>query len=222
MTEEEQIAQKIAQVAATANLYPGVIIVHHVPTRTVRYMSDVGLELLGTTLEALRALGPAYATTYFNPVESVEYMAKIWSLLAEGNLQQTKTFFQQVRTTERPDWSWYLTSMRLLMRDAAGEPLLVIFVAAPMDPDSHFAAKTQRLIDENNFLRQHEKCFASLTAREREVLRHLALGRSSAEIAGTLHLSVQTADTHRRNIRRKLSATSAFELGQYARAFGLI
>jgi DNA-binding NarL/FixJ family response regulator len=80
----------------------------------------------------------------------------------------------------------------------------------------------QRLLDENVFLCINHNWFATLTTREREVLRALALGQSALEIASPLFISPQTAETHRRNLRRKLGAESAFELGQYARAFDLI
>lgn len=70
MTDEQRISQKIAEVAATADQYPGVIIIHHVPTQTVRYLSERGLRLLGATLEQLIALGPTFSPTYFNAVES--------------------------------------------------------------------------------------------------------------------------------------------------------
>ena len=222
MTDEERITDKIAQIAATADEYPAVVIIHHVPTQTVRYLSKWGLELLGATLEELTALGPSFSPTYFNAMESDEYMARVFQLMYEGRPPDVHTFYQQVRTTERPGWSWYLTSMRRLLSDPQGGPLLVMGLAIPLHPDNHFAAKVQRLIDENGFLRQHGSRFASLGPREREVLRYLALGHSSPEIADTLSLSAATVDTHRRNIRQKLEATTSFELSQYARAFDLI
>ncbi|MBA3780953.1 MAG: response regulator transcription factor [Nocardioides sp.] len=45
---------------------------------------------------------------------------------------------------------------------------------------------------------------ARLTAREAEVLRLLANGRSNAEIAADIHLGVETVRTHVRNILAKL------------------
>lgn len=222
MTDEEKIAQKIAQIALTAHEYPAAIIIHHVPTQTVRYLSPWGLELLGATLEQLTALGPAFSPTYFNAVESDEYMARVFQLMYEHGNPEVHTFYQQVRTTERPGWSWYLTAMRRLLVDEQGGPLLVMGLAIPLHPDNHFAAKVQRLIDENDFLRQHSASFACLTRREREVLRLVALGHTATEIGTQLFLSPQTVATHRRNLRQKLGANSAFELGQYARAFDLI
>jgi len=216
------IEQKIAEIAATADQYPAVIIIHHVPTRTVRYLSDWGLKLLGATLEELRALGPAFSPTYFNAVESDEYMARVFQLMYENNVPEVHTFYQQVRTTERPGWSMYLTSMRRLLVDPQGNPLLVIGLAIPLHPDNHFATKVQHLIDDNAFLRAHSSRFSRLSAREREVLRRLALSQSCPEIAEALFISPQTAETHRRNIRRKLEVNSFFEIAQYARAFDLI
>jgi len=140
----------------------------------------------------------------------------------ERDKPEVHTFYQQVRTTERAGWSWYLTAMRQLLSNAQGEPLLVMGLAVPLHPDNHFAAKVQRLIEENGFLRANGPRYATLTARERAVLRLLALGYSAPEIANELFISAQTAETHRRNIRQKLAAPSLFELGQYARAFDLI
>jgi DNA-binding NarL/FixJ family response regulator len=55
-----------------------------------------------------------------------------------------------------------------------------------------------------------------LTPREREIVQLLAEGLSSKEVAGTLHISVKTAETHRTNIMRKLDIHSVSELVRYA------
>jgi len=55
-----------------------------------------------------------------------------------------------------------------------------------------------------------------LTPREREFLQLLAEGRSNKEIAGVLGVSVKTAETHRKNIMRKLDLHSAGQLVRYA------
>jgi len=51
-----------------------------------------------------------------------------------------------------------------------------------------------------------------LTQREAEVLPLLQQGRSNAQIAVTLHVSVETVRTHARNIYRKLGVSSRREL----------
>jgi two-component system, NarL family, response regulator NreC len=55
-----------------------------------------------------------------------------------------------------------------------------------------------------------------LSPRETEVLRLTALGYTSAEIAGIMHLSRRTVETHRANIHRKLGMSQRSELVQLA------
>lgn len=220
--DQQLIAAKVAELATTADLYPGVVIVHNTRTMSVEYMSRRGLELLRVTHEELVALGPEYHGRFFNPEEAEEYVPKMWGLLAHNNFEQIISFFQQVRTIESPDWSWYFSSTRLLLRGEDGLPLLLLCFAIPLDPQSHITLKVDRLLAENNFLRHHHTRFAQLTKREREVLRLQVLGHSTQETAEALFISAYTVETHRRNIRQKLEPASAFELTEYAQAFNLI
>jgi two-component system response regulator NreC len=58
--------------------------------------------------------------------------------------------------------------------------------------------------------------FATLTAREREVLKMLAEGNSVKEIACDLNLSVKTVEAHKFNLMRKLDIHNKAQLVQYA------
>lgn len=55
-----------------------------------------------------------------------------------------------------------------------------------------------------------------LTAREREVLRHLARGYSYKEIARQLSISVKTVETHASAVLRKLQLSSRHQLTRWA------
>jgi two-component system response regulator NreC len=61
-----------------------------------------------------------------------------------------------------------------------------------------------------------------LTQREVEVLRLIALGYTSAEVARKLHLSPRTIETHRAHIHSKLDLGNRAELVRYALRRGLI
>ena len=56
----------------------------------------------------------------------------------------------------------------------------------------------------------------TLTPRETEVLRLVALGHTNAEIADSLYLSIRTVETHRSNIQSKLKVSRRADLVQYA------
>lgn len=55
-----------------------------------------------------------------------------------------------------------------------------------------------------------------LSAREREVVQLLAEGKSNKDVAGTLGISIRTAETHRASVLRKLSLDSLASLVRYA------
>jgi len=56
----------------------------------------------------------------------------------------------------------------------------------------------------------------SLTDRELEIFEFIGRGLGTRHIAETLHLSVKTIETHRRNIKRKLKLSDATSLMQHA------
>jgi DNA-binding NarL/FixJ family response regulator len=55
-----------------------------------------------------------------------------------------------------------------------------------------------------------------LTAREREVLRHIARGYAYKEIGKRLHISVKTVETHVSAVLRKLQLSNRHELTRWA------
>jgi DNA-binding NarL/FixJ family response regulator len=63
--------------------------------------------------------------------------------------------------------------------------------------------------------------FDLLSPREREVLQLLAEGKTSSQIAESLHVSVKTIETHRAQLMTKLEIKSIAELTKYAIREGL-
>jgi DNA-binding NarL/FixJ family response regulator len=74
------------------------------------------------------------------------------------------------------------------------------------------------------YVQKHQKGARSelLTARETEVLKLIAEGKSSKEIAAILCLSVRTIDNHRANIMKKLNIAKNTDLVRYALSMGYI
>jgi two-component system response regulator NreC len=64
--------------------------------------------------------------------------------------------------------------------------------------------------------------FETLTTREREVLRLVAEGYSSAQIADRLSISPRTAESHRASVMRKLGLSNYVELIRYALVRGIL
>lgn len=71
-------------------------------------------------------------------------------------------------------------------------------------------------------LRSDESAADLLTPRQREVLKMLAQGQSSKEIARLLDLSLKTVDTHRSQLMKQLGIHEVTGLVRYAIRMGLI
>jgi DNA-binding CsgD family transcriptional regulator len=219
---QETIDEKIAQISTIENFFPGVVIIHEIKQGTVIYMSQWGRDYLGVTNEELREMGTEYYNLYFNSDDAKDYVPKVLGLLERNNDKEFISHFQQVRRSPKHDWCWFLTATRIFARDEQGQPLLTLTTSLPVDAQHHIAAKAQRLLEENNFLRTNHHVFSLLTKREKEILRLMALGLSSEEMASQLYISETTASTHRRNIKRKLSIESNYDVIRFAQAFDLI
>lgn len=125
--------------------------------------------------------------------------------------------------------------VRLMYRD---EPVGVIASACPLEKRDaaldwvgrttpllemiSAAIKSLRLLKAQRFLVYHPPSEVHLSNREREVLRRVALGESSENIAGVMGLSPRTVHTYRRRICQKLDRHSQADLTRYAIMTGLI
>jgi DNA-binding CsgD family transcriptional regulator len=218
----ERIASAIQKIAVIADQLPGVIIIHQLPDFIVKYMSPRGLQKIGKTAKEVENMSnQEYHDQFFNPDDAKDYVPKILDLI-NRNTDDEVNFFQQVRTSSTQDFDWYMSAIRILLRDSLDRPVLTITTAMQIDPNHHISGKVSRLLEENNFLRKNFDSFGKLSDRERQVLKLLALGKTAAEISEALVISVATAETHRKNIKKKLGAASGYELSLYARAFNLI
>ena len=70
--------------------------------------------------------------------------------------------------------------------------------------------------------RLEEKTQEKLTSTEKEVLKSMALGKSTKEIAAERFSSIHTIVTHRKNIFRKLEVNNVHEATKYALRAGIV
>ena len=108
---------------------------------------------------------------------------------------------------------------------AAPEELLTAIRAAAEGEVYLYPSMAKLLVKDYLTLEQHPRAAQTLnglTAREQEVLAHLADGARNVEIAETLGISPKTVARHRENIMRKLNLHSRTELVKYAIRKGII
>lgn len=117
--------------------------------------------------------------------------------------------------------------LRMLNEGASG----YVLKSAPMEV---IVTAILHIYDGGVYLGEHaQKSFASakpdlseeippVTRREKEVLRYLSQGLSSAEIAEKMFVSPLTVDTHRRNLLQKFNVNKTVNLLQKAKDAGIL
>jgi DNA-binding NarL/FixJ family response regulator len=100
---------------------------------------------------------------------------------------------------------------------------IVSAVRAAVRSEKYFCSKVLDILIDNVREDSAEACVPStLTAREVEIVRLVAQGARTREVAEQLHLSPHTVNTHRKNIFKKLGIRSGSELVLYAVNTGII
>lgn len=216
------LREKIELFRSQAEFMPGVVVIHELRDFRPVYMSSKGLELLGITMEELLETGKDYTRIFLNPEFMDDFIEKLKMLLKKNDPEQTYSFFHQVKVKEREDWVWYISSSCLFHQDKTGHPTHTITTAYSIEEMKPLPKKAERLLAETIFVRKNLKKFSDLSQRSREVLKLVALGKSSAEIGDQLNISVNTVNSHRKTVKDKLGISSPYEFAEYALAYDII
>ena len=108
-----------------------------------------------------------------------------------------------------------------LLKDSAVTDL-VAGIEAVREGRAYFTPRIQRELTEILRAKPEPSPLEMLTEREREVLKCVAEGLSTKEIASRLDISARTVETHRANVMRKLDLHSIARLVQFAIREGLV
>jgi DNA-binding NarL/FixJ family response regulator len=106
---------------------------------------------------------------------------------------------------------------------ACSKEEVILAIQSTAKGEKFFCHKILDVLMEKHFPTQPENCDPTiLTVRETEILKFIAKGRSTQQIADNLHLSPHTVQTHRKSIIRKLNIKSPTEFVIYAMDLGIL
>ncbi len=114
------------------------------------------------------------------------------------------------------------TGVKGYLTKTCDEKEIIDTVHALMKGEKMFCHKVVNIIMEGTALAEINCEPALLSEREIEIIRLIANGYTTRQIADTLFRSFHTITTHRRNIMKKLNINSSSELLVYAMNTGLI
>ena len=160
---------------------------------------DLSMPALGglDALPALRKLVPAARVLILTMHDDPQYLRQALKQGASGYV------------LKRAADSELLSAMRAVLQgDVYVQPSMTRILLEDMLPESQPADK--------------EDAWGSLSEREQEVLKMVALGHTSAEIAKQLNLSAKTVETYRARGMEKLGLRTRAALVKFALQEGLI
>lgn len=208
------------------SILPASLMVHHLEDLKpagINYMNNWGCERMGTSVEELNVLGDAYYDRYFIKEESAIIFDKIAGFLMSGEFDKQCNFFQRVKLHDSKEYRWFFTVCKIIrMKTDIGTFDKMVMLSSPLEGADLMTMKMKRLLEEDLFLKNNYRHFASLTKREKKIITMTANGKSSKEMAEELFISVHTINTHRKNINRKTDCRTFAALVKFALAFDLV
>lgn len=196
------------------------------------FLNDRALEILG-----------------YQP-EDLDLSDKFWELLSHpDDLKDTLKAFHAHMAGETASyemehrlrhkqghWVWVLERGKVISRSSTGDPLRMTGTLEDVSArkrlegeSSNLLLQIERLMKEA--VRPQKSSYAAnssprksdcLTKRQVEVLRLVASGRTSSQIAEQLHIATETVEGHRRDLMRKLDLHSVAALTRLALQEGLL
>ena len=215
------VEEKIAAFAPQLEKMPGISVIHQIENYHPIYMTKNGLDLFGLSLRELIAIGENYFEAFFNSDFTLEFFEKLLPLLKEENSEETFTLFHQVQFPKKEEFEWYVSSVRIF-HSIDDTPTHTLSISFPIGHLDRIPLKAEKLLAENEFSREYQDRFTTLTGREKEVLKLFAEGKSSQEISRQLNISPDTVNSHKKSIKSKLNISSTYEMSKYAHAFDLL
>jgi len=201
---------------------PGNLMVHDLITNSNTYMNKSGCNILKHSREELQALGPTYFTKFF-PKEELRFLNEgLQQFIAKDDHSSVYSFLQRVRPDSSCEYKWYFTSSRLCCGTESGNTNMIMHLAIEANALNNLGRKLNRVFEENLFISQNYRKFNLLTTREKEIIRLIALDKSTQDISDLLFISTHTVNNHRKNILNKLEITCISQLVRFAMSFDMV
>jgi LuxR family transcriptional regulator, quorum-sensing system regulator SdiA len=199
------------------DLVPGFLHVNRSEDLVLTYLNAEGCNFCDISLEQLRHMGMEFINKYCHPDSLKTMYPGLLKFYQENDDKKIYADFQKVWDVRKKEWVWEFTVAKI--NKAANAYVTLSVLVSDLNGNT---TTLGRLLNDNQFMRENFLRFEQLTRREKQILRLLASGFTSSQIAEQAHISKLTADTHRRNIFLKLEVKTYADLIRYASVFGLI
>lgn len=173
--------------------------------------------IIGYTDEEIKTFSPEWMKKNYHP-EDIHLIKERYDYILQ-NKGNTYSGVYRVKH-KKGQWVWVYQNVTVYKRDEKGNPQQVLGISIDFS-DNFKTTKQFKTLYQENLQLKNELKISKLTKREKEVLKLIAQGRTSQEIAKTFHISKSTADNHRKHMLKKLKLHNIADLTRFATETGL-
>lgn len=175
-------------------------------------------EIIERSVDEINEIGlEEYAKNYYHPDDEYMFQESLTHLMDKNIGHCTCIYRQKDRNGE---WMKLIGTAKVSKRYANGLPEEVVSCGIIISEELADFTKIESLLKENAYLK-NEVIFTNLTKRELELLKCIAQGKSTKQIADDKHISFHTVESHRKNIMKKLKVNNLADLVRLATECGL-
>lgn len=219
-----------------ANAIPCAIYLLDYTTLSYRYVSEGCKYIIGYTVdECMKWTQPDFIKKCMHPEDAKVFTSQFFEMyiekfrdVGENDIKNCRFSFNYRGIKKDGTHFKILQQSVVLETNNIGYPLLSLGIliditAHKLDNNmvfssTHFNLETGfQTISSNTFANEAH----NLTAREKEIIKHIIFGHSTHEISKLLHISALTVNAHRRNINKKTNSKNIAELINFAVNNGL-
>lgn len=211
---EKNIRNRKYSLEEFSELIPGLVHINHVDDFAMNFVNRYGEEKFEKPLEEIKEEGAAFVEKFFEPGSLEIFSQPLIQMVQTNDDTNVVSFFQKVKLNQQVDYNWLLTTSKILK----GSREFISVSQLLSNADSSTRA-INRLLDDNLYLRKNMNKFGALTKREKQILKMVATGYTTNQIAGQLFLSPHTISTHRKNIGQKLDLKNLTDWERFANTF---
>lgn len=198
-----------------SDIVPGIMHVNSRKDLSIQYVSQLGCDILGYSLEELNELGAEIFKKHMSEYTRLNVLNLLTQELGKNDFNQVIPFYQDWQYSPDENPVYHFTSTKILNEHQT--------ISISLFPDmlEEMSNKVYSIFGVNKILDKYFKPFNSLTKREKEVLKYLGKELTRKEIGLILFIDEKTVKKHCENIYRKLGTSKRTDLEKISKALSI-
>ena len=213
---ENGIETKKYSIDEIGEMLPGMLHLNRSPDLVLSYFNSWALERFEKSVEEIQKEGLDFMVSLFEPEIAFLFSKSLIRFISKNDNNSSHGFFQKLRFNPKLDYEWMFTTSKLFMDGS-----YIFSYSSRIQDIENNSSYLLRALDDNLFLRKNFLKYQQLTLREKEIVKLVAKGFTSRQIAEILYISKDTVSTHRKNITKKLELKNINDWIRYYNAFPL-